>query len=162
MILAGLDIGGTQIKAVAFDETGRRLASALTPGEALCGSAWPQSVRDALTILENETGAQISHVGVAAPGRTAPGGRSICEMPGRLTGLVGLDWTDFLQRPHPVPVLNDAQAALLGEVWCGAAKGLRDCFMLTLGTGVGGAVLSDGCLLTGHAGRAGHLGHISL
>ena len=162
MILAGLDIGGTQIKAVAFDETGRRLASALTPGEALCGSTWLQSVRDALTMLEMETGTRIERVGVAAPGRAAPDGRSICEMPGRLAGLTGLDWTEFLERAHPVPVLNDAQAALLGEVWCGAAMGLRDCFMLTLGTGVGGAILSGGRLLTGHAGRAGHLGHISL
>ena len=162
MILAGLDIGGTQIKAAAFDESGRRLASALTPGEALCGDAWRSSVREALAILERETGTSISHVGLAAPGRTSPDGRSICEMPGRLAGLTGLNWTEYLRRPVPVPVLNDAQAALLGEVWCGAARGLRDCFMLTLGTGVGGAILSGGRLLTGHAGRAGHLGHISL
>ena len=162
MILAGLDIGGTQIKGAAFDESGRRLASALTPGEALCGSAWLESVREALAILERETGAPIHHVGLAAPGRTSPDGRSICEMPGRLAGLVGLDWTEYLQRSRPVPILNDAQAALLGEVWCGAAQGLQDCFMLTLGTGVGGAILSGGRLLTGAAGRAGHLGHISL
>ena len=161
-MLAGIDIGGTQIKAAAFDETGRLLASTLTPGEALCGDGWRQSVRDALAILERETGAQIERVGLAAPGRAAKDTRSICEMPGRLAGLVGLDWTKFLQRPHPVPVLNDAHAALLGEVWCGAAKGLHDCFMLTLGTGVGGAILSGGKLITGHAGRAGHLGHISL
>jgi glucokinase len=162
MIIAGLDIGGTQIKAAAFDETGRQLASALTPGEALCGDDWRQSVREALTILEKETGGRIERAGLAAPGRAAKDERSICEMPGRLAGLVGLDWTDFLGRSHPVPVLNDAHAALLGEVWCGAARGLRDCFLLTLGTGVGGAILSDGKLITGHAGRAGHLGHISL
>ena len=161
-MLAGIDIGGTQIKAAAFDESGRLIASTLTPGEALRGADWPQSVRDALTILEKETGGPIGRVGLAAPGRAAKDARSICEMPGRLAGLVGLDWTDFLQRPHSVPVLNDAHAALLGEVWSGAAKGLRDCFLLTLGTGVGGAILSDGKLITGHAGRAGHLGHISL
>jgi glucokinase len=162
MILAGLDIGGTQIKAVAFDETGQRLASTLTPGEALCGPAWRQSVRDALSILERETGVSIERVGLAAPGRAAPDAQSICEMPGRLEGLEGLCWTEFLNRPYPVPVLNDAHAALLGEAWLGAARGLQDCFMLTLGTGVGGAILSGGRLLTGHAGRAGHLGHISL
>jgi len=162
MIIAGLDIGGTQIKAAAFDETGRRLASALTPGEALCGASWRQSVREALAMLEKETGGRIERAGLAAPGRAAPDERSICEMPGRLAGLVGLDWTEFLGRTHPVPVLNDAHAALLGEVWCGAARGLRDCILLTLGTGVGGAILCDGKLITGHAGRAGHLGHISL
>jgi glucokinase len=61
-----------------------------------------------------------------------------------------------------VPILNDAQAALLGEVRAGAARGERNCILLTLGTGVGGAVMCDGHLLRGHIGRAGHLGHISL
>jgi glucokinase len=83
-------------------------------------------------------------------------------MPGRLIGLEGLDWAQFLESPHPIPVLNDAHAALLGEVWMGAARGLRDVFMLTLGTGVGGAAMVDGHLLRGHLGRAGHLGHITL
>ena len=66
----------------------------------------------------------------------------------------------FLERE--VPVLNDAHAALLGEVWQGAAKGARDAILLTLGTGVGGAILSDGRLLKGSFGRAGHLGHVSV
>lgn len=161
-IVAGIDIGGTQIKARAFRDDGSLLASALTPGEALCGAAWRENVRQALALLETECGARIDRVGLAAPGLPAADGRSIRDMPGRLAGLVGLDWTEFLERPHPVAVLNDAQAALLGEVWIGAARGSQDCFMLTLGTGVGGAVLSAGRLLTGHRGRAGHLGHISL
>ncbi|MEZ5304727.1 MAG: ROK family protein [Verrucomicrobiales bacterium] len=58
--------------------------------------------------------------------------------------------------------LNDAHAALLGEVWLGAAKGCADAFMLTLGTGVGGAAVCGGRLLRGAIGRAGHLGHIAL
>jgi glucokinase len=161
-VTAGIDIGGTQIKAGAYDDSGRLLASALMPGEALCGGNWTQSVRDALAALEDECGVRIERAGIAAPGIAAKDGRSIRDMPGRLTGLVGLDWTTFLQRDAAVPVLNDAHAALLGEVWCGAAKGARDCFLLTLGTGVGGAAMCDGRLLTGHLGRAGHLGHISL
>jgi glucokinase len=55
--------------------------------------------------------------------------------------------------------LNDAHAALLGEAWQGAARGMEDVIMLTLGTGVGGAAIVDGRLLQGHIGRAGHLGH---
>ena len=51
---------------------------------------------------------------------------------------------------------------LLGEVWQGAAKCLGDVIMMTLGTGVGGAVMSDGKLLKGVIGRAGHLGHMSI
>ena len=61
-----------------------------------------------------------------------------------------------------MPVLNDAQAALLGETWLGAARNSKNAFLLTLGTGVGGAAMVDGRLLRGHIGRAGHLGHISL
>jgi glucokinase len=57
-------------------------------------------------------------------------------------------------------VLNDAHAALLGEAWIGAARGCKNVAMLTLGTGVGGAVLCDGRLLRGAIGRAGHLGHV--
>jgi glucokinase len=101
-------------------------------------------------------------IGVAAPGLPAKDQRSIRCMPGRLPGLEGLVWRKFFKTAHPLPVLNDAQAALMGEVWRGAARGARNAILLTLGTGVGGAALVDGRLLRGHIGRAGHLGHISL
>ncbi len=83
-------------------------------------------------------------------------------MPGRLQGLEHLDWTTFLAAKKPIPVLNDAHAALMGESWLGAAQDFKNVFMLTLGTGVGGAAMVDGRLLHGHIGRAGHLGHICL
>jgi len=83
-------------------------------------------------------------------------------MPSRLQGLEGLNWTEFLGVVRPVPVLNDAQAALQGECWIGAARGFQNVVMLTLGTGVGGAAMVDGRLLRGHLGRAGHLGHTCL
>jgi glucokinase len=73
-----------------------------------------------------------------------------------------LDWTDYLGASPPVTVLNDAHAALLGEVWRGAARGMQNVFLLTLGTGVGGAAMVDGHLLCGAMGRAGHLGHTVL
>jgi glucokinase len=74
------------------------------------------------------------------------------------------DWSGRTYSLHrtPVFVLNDAHAALLGELWQGAAKGYSNVVLLTLGTGVGGAVLANGHLLKGHIGRAGHLGHISV
>jgi glucokinase len=101
-------------------------------------------------------------VGVCAPGLVAADGRSIAHLPGKLAGLVGIDWTNVLQQPRTVPVLNDAHAALLGEAWMGAARGKRHVVLLTLGTGVGGAVLNDGQLMRGAIGRAGHIGHLSL
>jgi glucokinase len=59
-------------------------------------------------------------------------------------------------------VANDAHSALAGEAWMGAARGLQNAILLTLGTGVGGAILADGKILSGHLGRAGHLGHTCL
>ena len=83
-------------------------------------------------------------VGVAAPGLPSSDQRSIAFMPGRLPGLEGLNWQEWLELDSPVPVFNDAQAALLGEVWIGAAKGAANVVLLTLGTGVGGAAMVDG------------------
>ncbi|NIP92572.1 MAG: ROK family protein, partial [Akkermansiaceae bacterium] len=74
--------------------------------------------------------------------------------------LEGLEWPEALGRR--AAVLNDAHAALMGEIWQGAAAGVRDVILLTLGTGVGGAIVTDGRLLRGHTGKGGHLGHVSL
>lgn len=149
----GIDLGGTQIKAVLASDHGEILRREL---RATTGN-FPETVR----ALVHELAAD-APVGISAPGLAATDGRSIAHMPGRMPGLAGLDWTTHLGRSQIVPVLNDAHAALLGEAWIGAARGLRDCFMLTLGTGVGGAILADGRILRGHLGRAGHLGHITL
>ncbi|MEM6884464.1 MAG: ROK family protein, partial [Verrucomicrobiota bacterium] len=86
--------------------------------------------------------------------------RAIYFIPGKMQGLPNFDWVDFLGRPTPVVVWNDAHAALLGEAWVGAAVGKQDVVMLTIGTGIGGAIMANGNLLKGHIGRAGHLGHI--
>jgi len=59
-------------------------------------------------------------------------------------------------------ILNDANGALLGEAWLGVLRGRRSALLLTLGTGVGGAVMLDGRLWTGHRGCAGEIGHVPL
>lgn len=60
----------------------------------------------------------------------------------------------------PTEVLNDANAAALGEAWIGAAKGKKDVVVVTIGTGVGGGILMNGKILLGASGFAGELGHI--
>jgi glucokinase len=62
----------------------------------------------------------------------------------------------------PTEVLNDANAAALGEAWIGAAKGKRDVVVITLGTGVGGGIIVDGNILLGASGFAGELGHVPI
>ena len=122
---------------------------------------WATAVKDVVCEFERSFG-PANGIGMAAPGLADRQERWIVQLPRRLAGLEGLDWREFLQRPTPVPVLNDAHAALLGEVWVGAAVGMRNVVLYTLGTGVGGAAMVDGRLLRGHIGRGGHLGHVTV
>ncbi len=161
----GIDLGGTNIKGAAFDlDLGEEIARATVPtrdGEFDDGvPAWAAGVREVLLQLEAKAGSESSVVGLSAPGLADRNHEAIRFMPGRLEGLEDFAWGTYLQRP--TTVLNDAHAALIGEIWKGAAKDVADVFLLTLGTGVGGAIVSGGQLITGHLGRAGHLGHISL
>ncbi|MBI3880531.1 MAG: ROK family protein [Verrucomicrobia bacterium] len=159
--LLGIDLGGSSIKAVAVTPEGRTLAQVNEPFVDH-DLEWAVKLRALAARLQREQGAPAAGIGISAPGLAAKDARSIAVMPGRLLGLEGLDWTKHLAAPRPVPVLNDAHAALLGEVWLGAARGLENVFMFTLGTGVGGAAMVDGHLLKGAIGRAGHLGHVVL
>jgi glucokinase len=154
----GFDIGVTNVKTVCVAPSGDVLAreSFQTRGES---PDWPARIVSRLSELELRHGPAAA-VGVAAPGVARADGTSVRWMRGRLTEVQGLHWGEYLGRR--APVLNDAQAALLGEAWIGAARGATNCILLTLGTGVGGAAIVDGRLLRGHLGRAGHLGHICL
>ena len=156
----GVDLGGSRIKSVAVSTGGKTLEYDSTPFEDRA-MEWADRIRDRLNQLRLRRG-EPAAMGLSAPGLAARDGRCILHMPGRLQGLEGLDWQQYLTFPTPIPVLNDAHAALLGEAWLGAAQGLENVFMLTLGTGVGGAAIVEGRLLRGHLGRAGHLGHITL
>lgn len=157
----GLDVGGTTLKALAFAADGTPLADQCAPTGDDGTAAWRERAR-ALVRQLNAASPQPARVGVAAPGLPAADGRSIAYMPNRLAGLEGLDWQEWLAMDAPVPVFNDAKAALLGEVLRGAARGASNVILLTLGTGVGGAAMVDGRILHGQLGRAGHLGHLSL
>ena len=150
----GIDLGGTQIKGVVVSDGGEVLRRELRATDA-------QSFAQAIRTLADELGRDLP-AGIAAPGLAARDGRSIVSMPGRLQGLEGLDWTTFLGRTEVVRVSNDGHAALAGEAWIGAARGLREALLLTLGTGVGGAILSEGRILRGHFGKAGHFAHTCL
>lgn len=158
----GMDIGGTNLKALALTPRGRVLAEVNRPTGDTGNRDWIANVLLARDRVCRALKATPAWIGVAAPGLAANNQRAIRFMPGRLAGLEGLDWRKAFRVRHPVPVLNDAHAALLGEVWRGAARGRQNAILLTLGTGVGGAAWVDGRLLRGHLGRAGHFGHLSL
>jgi glucokinase len=160
--LLGIDLGGSSVKAVAVTPDGTALArynESFDPDRPLHFAETIGAVAERAAAGQ---GGRPERIGLSAPGLAARDARSIAFLPNRLPGLENLDWTPFLGASRPVPVLNDAHAALLGEVWQGAARGSRNVILLTLGTGVGGAAMVDGHLLKGEIGRAGHLGHLVL
>jgi glucokinase len=158
----GLDIGGTNIKALAVTPGGRVLAKTVVSTGDTGKRGWQLNVSRAKDELQRVLKQPPAWIGLAAPGLAASHQAAISFMPGRLPGLEGLVWKKFFKAVRLVPVLNDAHAALLGEVWRGAARHSQNAILLTLGTGVGGAAMVDGRLLRGHLGRAGHFGHISI
>ena len=160
--LLGIDLGGTRIKYVLVSPKGELLLKQSRDFDSSQVREWCRSIESITQNVFNKFHLNDVRIGLSAPGLVAKDQKSIKHMPGRLQGLEGLDWTEILKSRHQVNVINDAQAALMGEVWLGIAKGMTNVIMITLGTGVGGAAMVDGNLLKGHLGRAGHLGHLSL
>jgi glucokinase len=160
----GVDLGGTWIKAVLMDiDTGEILKQLYHPtlSDKDRGDAhWKQAVAETVTELQNASTASVKAVGLSAPGLPNATNQYIAFMPGRLAGLEGFHWGDFLNTS--VYVVNDAHAAMLAESRFGVAKRQKNVVMLTLGTGVGGGVLIDGKLYQGAFQKAGHVGHITV
>lgn len=162
MVVLGIDIGGTQIKAGIVDEMGAILASRTveTPPDL---EGFVPSLHDAIRWLLEATSVPAG-VGVGCKGIINPDSTLVEVLPGSLHYLEGQRLSDLVGLPTDVPVFadNDARVALAGEMVWGAAKGHEDVIMLTLGAGVGGAVIANGQLLRGHAGVAGNLGHLTV
>jgi glucokinase len=162
MVLLGIDIGGTQIKAGMVDEEGAILAARTiaTPPDL---DTFLPSLQDAVRWLLEAT-ALPAGVGIGCKGIINPDSTRVETLSGGLHYLEGHLLSDLIGLPKDVPVFADnaARVALAGEMVWGAARGHDNVLMLTLGMSVGGAVVTDGRLLRGHCGVAGHLGHITV
>ncbi|HET9825029.1 MAG TPA: ROK family protein [Chitinophagaceae bacterium] len=154
----GIDLGGTRIKGIAADAEGNTLHKLYMPtndsDEAIWKDAVAETVHDLLEKVNNKDGV----VGISAPGLPSDDNTSIVYMPGRMQGLENFEWQRFLQKP--TYVINDAIAALIAESKFGVAKNKKHVVMLTLGTGVGGAILINGQPYMGAFNKAGHIGHM--
>lgn len=154
----GIDLGGTRIKGSAVDTDGNILHKLYTPTYDGDGAVWKHAVADTVNDLLGKIDDDDSVIGISAPGLPSEDNTTIAYMPGRMQGLENFSWNDFLQMP--TYVLNDAVAALIAEATSGAAKNKKHVVMLTLGTGVGGAILVDGKPYQGAFSKAGHFGHM--
>lgn len=160
----GIDLGGTNIKAVLIDAEGNiieKTQEAIVDNEKDEGKQWKEAIKAMVKTLQFKSGLPSVPVGLSAPGIPDKEAQCIAHMAGRLFGLVGFNWSEFVGIPH-LPVLNDALAALIAESKIGAGKGSKDLLMITLGTGVGGGIMINGEIHRGFLQRAGHIGHISI
>jgi glucokinase len=157
----GIDLSGTRIKAAIIDREGNILAQRITETRddpQNKGIEWKNGVAATVNELKMERGGLEALIGISAPGLPDPANRCISFMPGRMQGLENFDWQELLNQP--VHVINDAVAALMAESRFGAAKNKKHVVMLTLGTGVGGAILINGQPYQGAFNKAGHIGHM--
>ncbi len=157
--MIGIDLGGTRIKGVLINKEGRLLLQSIRPTrDDGTGAIWKNAVREIVDDLSQKEGGENCTVGISAPGLPDEAFSAIAFMPGRMQGLERFNWSEFLGRA--TYVLNDGVAALVAEARFGAARGKRNALMVTLGTGVGGAILIDGKPYGGLFNKAGHIGHI--
>jgi glucokinase len=153
----GIDVGGTKALGVAIDPDGVLLDEQrhLTPR----GAASVGPLIDTLADLARALRADAA-VGVGVPGLVTSGG--VLRAAPNLDGVADLTVADLLadRLGFPVVVDNDATCAAVAELELGVARGMRDVVLATLGTGIGGAVISDGAVRRGHNGFAGEFGHM--
>ena len=157
-ITIGIDLGGTRIKAVAIDEMGNMLHEHYQPTYDGDDTIWKNTISLAVREMQLKIGITETLIGISAPGLPNGSNSAIAYMPGRLQGLENFIWTEFLK--SGTFILNDAIAAMMAEARFGAAKDKKNVVMLTLGTGVGGAILIDGKPYQGSFNKAGHIGHM--
>lgn len=159
----GVDIGGTTCKIGWFSDNGKLLDKwEIGTNTYNQGCHILDDVAQSITNKMNQSNIDkdaILGLGIGVPSPVIEKGIA--------RNAINLGWRDYDVRSFmqekmemPVRVGNDVNVAFLGEQWKGSAAGYADGVMITLGTGVGGAVIMDNRVITGYGGAAGELGHI--
>ncbi|MBM3811322.1 MAG: ROK family protein [Acidimicrobiia bacterium] len=161
----GVDLGGTNLRAAAVNRDGKMLDKIAISTNL--GAGRDTVINDIVTAIRKlrrkMAGGSLVGVGIGVPG-------FILIEKGMIVGshnMPGFDnfpVRDEISRLLGSPVIleNDANAAAMGEKWMGAGRGVDDLILLTLGTGIGGGIISGGKVLHGSVGMAGELGHITI
>jgi glucokinase len=161
----GLDLGGTNLRAAAIDREGRMLDKINGVTNFIEGrEAVLSDIVGAISKLREKHGAAgLAGIGLGIPGfiRMKEG---VISGSNNLPYLENLPIRDEIGRRLDTFVIleNDANAAAMGEKWMGAGRGVDDLVLLTLGTGVGGGIISGGRVLRGAVGMAGEFGHMTV
>lgn len=165
--VVGIDIGGQTAKIGLVDARGNVLVqTAVKSNDTDDYKKFIKNLCDAVTALvsKNYSMKDVRGIGIGAPNAN--------YYKGTIEGAVNLTWGGQQEIPFseymskqiglPVKLTNDANAAALGEMTYGVARGMKDFIMITLGTGVGSGIIVNGNLLYGHDSNAGELGHVTM
>lgn len=162
--LVGIDLGGTTIKMAFINHYGEIQEKWEIPTD--------KSGKEITTDIAKAIDAKLAELGLpkaklAGIGMGAPGPVNLDS--GLVYVAVNLGWENYPLRDHlemetglPAVIDNDANIAALGEMWKGAGDGARDLICVTLGTGVGGGLISNGEVIHGVNGAGGEIGHITV
>ena len=167
--VVGVDVGGQTTKIGVTDASGNISARTVIRTDIYGedADAYLKALADAILscIQQSDVEGAVKGVGVGAPNSN--------YYTGEISNAANLAWANntvvkFSEKLSallggiPVSLTNDANAAAIGEMVYGSAKGMKDFIMITLGTGVGSGIVIDGKLLYGHDGFAGELGHVTV
>lgn len=158
--VVALDLGGTHIRSALINEEGEILARAERETLAQEG---PEAVIGRIEACIRDVARGTEAIGIAAPGPLNPWKGIIHQAP-NLPGWREVPLADILHRTFKVPVHlnNDANLAALAEHRFGAGQGVNDLIYLTISTGIGGGIITQGRLLLGAKGLAAEVGHMTL
>jgi glucokinase len=161
----GVDLGGTNLRAAAIGRDGKMLNK--IAGATPVGSGRTAVIADMVLAIETLqaglSGRQLAGVGVGVPGFIQMD-KGIVVGSANLPEFDNYPVRDEIEKRLGARVIleNDANAAALGEKWMGAGRGIDDLILLTLGTGIGGGIISGGKILRGYLGMAGEIGHVTI
>ncbi|MDD6799479.1 MAG: ROK family protein, partial [Firmicutes bacterium] len=167
MYYIGVDLGGTNIAVGIVDENYKIVKKGSVP--TLAQRPSEEIIKDMTDLskkLLDECGIsldEVAYAGIAAPGSVDPE-NGVIEYTNNLP-FRNFEIAKVFKQFLPVKEVyaeNDANAAALGEAYAGAAKGIKDSIMITLGTGLGGGIIIDHKIYTGFNHYGGELGHVVL
>jgi glucokinase len=157
----GIDLGGTAIKLGRFNRQGKCLESLIIPTPQ---PSLPLAVVEAMVpgILQLMLDKHPVAIGIGTPG-PADVTHRFARLALNLPEWHDVPLAELIEARIGIPTIleNDANCAAIGEAWLGAGRGFENFILLTLGTGVGGAIFLNGKLFTGYRGAAGELGVIT-
>jgi glucokinase len=165
-IAIAIDIGGTKIRGAAIDRDGNMLASNRLPTAAVNGAEHVlATIRQSISVLLAEINKDIHTVvglGISSAGVIEPTRGQVMNAADQIPGWKGIQLGSMFSREFSLSTYadNDANCALVGEAWRGKhdVKSNATLVMLTLGTGLGGAIMVGGRLQSGHHHLTGHFG----